>query len=450
MTQNDADRLTLSGNPVGAHSGPRTLPEGGSRASGNVSLIAILAVFMFVGYVWSLITATYFEHAVVADLSYLASDRPAGPIPEDWPWTWGVHYFGDFLLPLRQSSFENPYFSTFPNSYPFTVALAFKLLANVPYPIALVGSGLVAFIASLSVLLLLRTVSWSEALIAWIVSIGFSLPFLASLDRGNVAIFLIPIVALWIFAVNRRLWWLVGATAVAGACLKIYPIILIVPLFVERRFRIASISCVSFLGIQFLAASTFSGGIATTLKGFLGDLDAAQPALGARNYSLNGLAMNVFSGTSNLAALEQFLTQFPFLLGAIYCLTIIVLQFCSRLPQALRLYLLASTMVLAMPVSFVYSLCFVGCFALYLFADASWRALPKLAQMLFAVSFVTALTPLVSYGLPEPLSKFPSLGVVAFPITMLMLLSYTLICVILPPPGSTFSVSTLVGDDVHV
>jgi len=99
--------------------------------------------------------------------------------------------------------------------------------------VASVVLGIVLFVFALK-----RENKWPLILAAVaLTSVGF--PFCFLIDRGNIDGFVFLFVGLFAFFLSRKQPWLAGIALGLGACLKVYPLLLLAPLLLRRQYKAA-------------------------------------------------------------------------------------------------------------------------------------------------------------------------------------------------------------------
>ena len=198
--------------------------------------------FMFlVGFVVIYIGSSYLQRSSFENLfSFYGSDAP-GQLPNVLiPKPFGVHFFGDFLLPQWQSRLEDPWMLKDPNGppitnyFPFTMAV-FWLFSYISYW----KSFTLFLVISLSLMLyplttILRRFSRLERVQLIAGSILLTGPMIASLDRGNIQLLLVGLCLMGVYQFSQKRFLWAGFLIGLAIGLKIYPILFLV-LFVRGR-----------------------------------------------------------------------------------------------------------------------------------------------------------------------------------------------------------------------
>jgi len=156
----------------------------------------------------------------------------------------------------------------------------------------------------------------------------------------------------------------VAAAVVAGTSLKFFPIMLIIPLIVERKFKLVFLVVGVTAAIMFASTLAFEGGLPASVSGFLRDAHMASPAIGHRNYSINGLTMNLAELSGGTLDFKPWISKNPWILGIGLAIIVTAIQFDRGIIPWVRWYYLLAALTLMAPVSFVYSLTGIAAFAL--------------------------------------------------------------------------------------
>jgi hypothetical protein len=203
----------------------------------------------------------YFGSDWIASLSFSANDRPAwAPINESSQ-IFGLHYFGDYLLPNYWSGLENPWTSGIPITYPPLALEFFKVYDFLPYK-----SGLLTYLGMMLIANLLM-LAFSVRRLRWMLMVQVSVvfgflsgPLIASLDRGNFVGFLPPLYFAFAIAVLSKKWNLAALLVAFLTAVKIYPLVLFAVFLVYKKWRplafgLVATSVLFLLPLAFLEGS---------------------------------------------------------------------------------------------------------------------------------------------------------------------------------------------------
>jgi hypothetical protein len=192
------------------------------------------------------IQAFYFQGSFLAPIAYVTDERPSGEafakllaVPADALLT-GIHLFHDFAISYYWGGLGNPWFDNqypfWPNHTPLAMLLG-RAFTVMPYGLASQVLAMV-MLGSVAVMMLLATRGkpWSLKVLATgiIVLAG---PSIGAVDRGNYQ-GLMPIL-LFAFAVLalRNKWGWAMVPLVLAASLKVYPVVILLLLVAERRWK---------------------------------------------------------------------------------------------------------------------------------------------------------------------------------------------------------------------
>jgi hypothetical protein len=177
----------------------------------------------------------------------------------------GGHIFSDFVVPYEQV-LKNPFNPGIPYAAPFLVFLrglfsigSYKFQLGVFMTTSVLGLAVPALWASRGL-----SVSKGISLVALFGILPF--PILFGLDRGNTQSLMLPLLFLISLWIERQRWSRSAAMIVVATCMKFYPLILIIPLIINRKFKLAAIACVASGATILLAMTTFDAPLAQAVK----------------------------------------------------------------------------------------------------------------------------------------------------------------------------------------
>lgn len=270
-------------------------------------LALAISVCFIVGVASCFVVSSYmnkglFEHFI----SYLGSDGPAGYANSVVPPRFGVHTFGDYLLPRWQSNLPSPWFVTDTangprNNYlPFTMAV-FWMFSAIAYwesfvLFMIIGTTTLLF-SVWSSLSDEQSVNRAQLIVS---SVILTSPFVSLIDRGNIQILLTALigVAIVLFINNRKSW---GAFALGLAiALKGYPIVFLFVWLRERRWKDCIISLSTSAFATILPLLFYDGGILRNMSRILRNV-----RLNEELYAYESLAYNN-SLKGSLLSLQNF------------------------------------------------------------------------------------------------------------------------------------------------
>jgi len=262
--------------------------------------------FFVLGSAIAFITASYLSKGSIQYFfSFHGSDGPAGYADSVVPTRWGVHLFGDYLLPRWQSRLTSPWYIDDPangpvnNYFPFTMAM-FWVFSHFDYWRSFVVYLLLPLIGLFS--LLWR--SFNSETLTDRARLLFSLvvltaPFVSLLDRGNIQLYVIWFIALGLHFLFRGRP-IIGAVFLGLAiALKGYPIIFLV-LWIRKKNWVGA--C---YGAMVAAVATvipllfYDGGITANIHRILRNVKSNEELYAVESLAYN----NSFKGT--LLALKE-------------------------------------------------------------------------------------------------------------------------------------------------
>ena len=281
--------------------------------------------------------------------------------------SFGNHFFGDFLEPLLKSISHSPYVNLpvglLPSTYPpFSHVMLFPF-AYFDYGFSLglyLSTAVAALISAVFLLLPLHSVSFSKHTII-IFGILTTWPLLFCLDRGNSMIFVAVFLLFSIALESRNLINLAGVFLGLAIAIKIHPVILLIVPLIRRNFRLIVVSSLTALFSSLVSFLLFEGGFVANLRGMMTaisffqmnrTIDRGQNYL---NLSLIGL------GNSLQNSGIVFINSIGNVIEVFYVFSIVSLaMFCfagmRRLKLQSDLYVCASCiLILITPISYAYN-----------------------------------------------------------------------------------------------
>ena len=305
--------------------------------------------------------------------SFLYNDKPWIPNNLNISPIFQGHFFGDFQLGLKYSSFDNPYAmkQLLPYGYPPEIHQIFYFLSKFDMK-------LIFIIYLLSILLI---ISWfifkiskvmdqitkNSFRIASILIFGFSTPLIVGIDRGNFVVLAITLTVISLyFTVNDNSTGLkqkiISALLLSLAInLKAYVVVFIVILIVLKKWIEAALS-ISFVVIpNILLSLNYPGGPLGVLITYVDSL---------LYYSDNPDPYFSLSGNSVIAGIGRFMevvmlidphpfilniNKFGILIGLIWLLCTLILIREKNLPNSIKISIALSNLQFFAPVSMFYT-----------------------------------------------------------------------------------------------
>lgn len=361
-----------------------------------VTLLITTAATLYGGF-----RAFYYEGDFLSAISYVSDERYFVELvtqsmvlaPEDV--LFGIHTFGDFLLPYFWATLDNPWSGTEPVNYPPSALVLFKVLAFLPYKTSvLVYLGLSVIALALPVLFASRGFRWHHRVVFVVALAILTGPAIAALDRGNTQAFIPLLLFGFAISILRQRFGLATAFLIIAAAIKIYPLILIAVFLALRQFRWALFaligSCLVIVGSLTVTATR-------PLEAF-GNMIADFTAQGSADYA-DFMAYNV-SFVGSLAQVTEFLrissvaiwiAENPWLVIFAYLLVTLPLLWFAALSLPVRLVLAMMLTAAVLPVLYPYTLTWaIAAAALIVWASA--RTLRKPPQVKGLLQWVLALS----------------------------------------------------------
>jgi hypothetical protein len=328
----------------------------------GIRLAAVLSVALAVSLGWSWIELFYRGVAVNTQMSFVSSDQPYMPLHTIAKPIIGVHYFGDFQLPLGYATniirhSISPYGT---DIYPPISQFLFIPFTFLPLREAAFIYLLLSAVVFLLPLWLLLSPLKVEYRIMFLTPVAvLTSPFISFLDRGNDIGIVVGLVAwaTWAWRSDRLV--LCGTFLAAAIALKVYPAgLLVVPLAL-RRYRFATIVAATAAFANLLALVVIPGGYLQNLRGFISAQGIkTAPSNQLFSWSLYSIIPKTAglligpSAVSQLLAPRGLITWLPAILylGGLY---FVIRR--GRVPQWCWGPLSLATIQLLDPVSFVYT-----------------------------------------------------------------------------------------------
>lgn len=237
------------------------------RLSAQISLM-----FLF-GFIMIYIASSYLQRSTFENLmSFYGSDGP-GLLPNVvLPKPYGVHFFGDFLLPQWQSRLQDPWMFKDPtgppitNYFPFTMGV-FWVFSQISYW----KSFLIFFVGSLMLILipLLRVskqLSPLERVQLIVTSIVLTGPMISLLDRGNIQLLLVGICLMGIYQFGQGRFLLSAILIGLAIGLKVYPLIFLVLFVRGHKWRALMLSISTAAASTLIPLIFYGDGVLKTLR----------------------------------------------------------------------------------------------------------------------------------------------------------------------------------------
>jgi len=300
-----------------------------------------------------------------------------GTIPTNFKtgeFSFGLHFFGDFLEPFLKSYFRVPY-STAPSkgfgvsNYPPLGQALFYPFRLFPYHVGLLlYLSLILIMIAVPTWCLLVRLKFSQRLVLLIFGVLLSYPLISSLDRGNftgVALGLLLFAALSHSQGNYRNF---GIFVALAACLKLTPVFFLIVLAKKRKWSDLGIAIGTGVTVSALSMLLFTGSYAENWLAFyriLGRFHGNPNADGAwrsSNNSLMALFQNM--GGSHITIFHvagEFLQHnFIFIVASMMTILLVSIFFSSTSDHVLLFAMTGLTVMtnLSIPVSFNYGLMF--------------------------------------------------------------------------------------------
>jgi len=338
----------------------------GLRKSFPLDLAGLTVAISAVAVIYGGFRAFYFQVGFLESFSYYSDERPFNTIVNQWigrdpsETLVGIHAFGDYLLLNVWAQFPNPWEQPGGVNYLPPVVLLFKILGYLPY-----GLGLTLFLIALAVCILLPMVIASRGFpitqrLLFVTTLAvLTGPAIATLDRANNQGFLPILLFGFGIAVLKERWGWAAVCIALAACIKIYPILLILLLLALRKFSWAGVSVLLSAGVVLLTMPMTSNagisGIPDVLEGVLDFQEKSVNQFLEYNTSLSGGLANalMFIGLDSAAS---WIALNAIVIIGIYALVVVPLLWIGAIPVWLRVILTLSLTTALMPITYPYAL----------------------------------------------------------------------------------------------
>ena len=222
----------------------------------------ITIVLTVVGVVGVYATTTYLGRGGFAETLLFYPSDGMGPFSDGPLTTFGLHRFGDLLLPWMQTVEGNPYLTNtiFRSNYPPFAHLMLLPFTTLPYK-EVVWLYLLASCLFLVVPLWasLRGRRFDVRLIVVAAVVGLSFPLWVTLDRGNIQTVIVGFALLGMLAVQRGRWMTAALLLAIPGALKVYPALLLLIFLRERKWKEFLVSSVSIAALTIVGFVSMAG-----------------------------------------------------------------------------------------------------------------------------------------------------------------------------------------------
>ncbi len=179
----------------------------------------------------------YYLDPFIDNISFKSSDSPAFVTIVPELHAYGIHYFGDYLLPSYWASLKNPWLEAEIVTYPPLPILIFKFFGLFEYRTGLLFFLAFMLCAMLAPLILTLRMKKNKNWIAVTLLVGAcSGPLIITMDRGNI-IGLMPLLYFGVvYLAHKKKWKSSSLLLAISIALKYYPVVLLVIFLKERQF----------------------------------------------------------------------------------------------------------------------------------------------------------------------------------------------------------------------
>lgn len=324
----------------------KTLDKSTKTTSDARILATQISVCFAIGFAAIYIVSAYLQRSTFENLlSFYGPDGPGmypnAPLPKPF----GVHFFGDFLLPQWQSTLSDPWVfkevvgPPVNNYLPFPMVI-FWVFAQFSYwnsfVIFLISSILILGYPIIRVLKNYSGFQKTQIILSSIVLTG---PMISLLDRGNFQFLMIGLGVLATHLFVKKRYWLAAVVFGLAIAMKAYPIVFLILFIREKKWKHLFLSIGTAFVSTWIPLIFYSGSPIQILKSVWENIriwgDVYAHGYLAYNNSIRGFLLSIESlKIPMLSPLSSFLyTHIVFLIFAIGLLALFVLL-CPRVPRA--------------------------------------------------------------------------------------------------------------------
>ena len=223
------------------------------------------------------LVSEYFDEIRISSyLSFSSLDGPGAVPRKCLPDPLGVHYFGDFVSMICHSQLPTPYNSGIGSNYfPFSYVIMspFGILMKMNLLLAIIIFLLIStMLITVPIYRSMKGVHSSERVLAILISVIFTYPFISLVDRGNVQGFVTGFLVLGMYLYIQKDFNSAAVMISLACALKGYPVVFLLLFVQNRQWR--ALAQGIFVGVLTTIAPLifFQGGFLNNTKGLLTQL----------------------------------------------------------------------------------------------------------------------------------------------------------------------------------
>jgi hypothetical protein len=322
--------------------------------------VSIYLLFFIPILVISLGRHFYLQIPWMESWSFFPNDPPGFVDIQPEMHAFGIHYFGDFLLPVSWSEYPNAFLIEFPVNYP---PLAIEFIGA--FPLLGYKYGLLAYLASmilttvLSVLYSIRQRSIT-AIVSGLAILGLaSGPLLASVDRGNIAGFSIGLLFLaGFFMLNNKWYWAALFIALATS-FKLYAIVILIVFVTKRRWPEMFFGLLASVILIFVPIHLYEGSFVASVEGLIRGISGFSDSTDWQLYCWNSSLVGGFFQLTNIFdqyTLSELIFRNAQLVAILLSLPILIAMYKAKSYTWISFVLALLLMSAIVPVSYYYTL----------------------------------------------------------------------------------------------
>ena len=336
---------------------PKTFPLDLASFALTVSALAVL---------YGGVRAFYFEGGFLESFSYYSDERTFNEIANSLVGRdpavtlFGIHAFGDYVLPNVWASFDDPWAELNQVNYLPPMLLVSRLLGLFPYTVGFTIYFVALALCTVAPMVIAsRGYSMAMRVLLVVTLAVMTGPTLATFDRGNSQGFLPLVLFVFAIAIMRQRWGWAATMIAIASMVKIYPIVLVLLLIALRRYRSALVAvAMSAAGVLVTLPLMTTGGLGS-LGAVIGDVLQFQERTVEDflqyNVSLAGGAANAayFIG---LTGIGVWIASNPLTVIAVYAAIVIPVFWMRGIETWIKVIIALSLTTALMPIVYAYAL----------------------------------------------------------------------------------------------
>ncbi len=208
----------------------------------------------------------YYQQPWIDNLNYGSADQPSG-VELKSGYSFGIHFFGDYLQPHYWAESRNPWIEKVLVNYPPVAIEIFRAFRIFPYRVGVVVYEIFLLACLISpIAIATRRLGRKIAIISTLIIGCLSGPSIATLDRGNIVGVLPILYFIFGFYVLNGKARLASAALVIAASIKFFPIVLMSIFVIQRRYMLVFGTSVAILFLSLGVLFAYPGSFIETVR----------------------------------------------------------------------------------------------------------------------------------------------------------------------------------------